>query len=79
MIFQPLLVALKAKDWEPALKFTVCKTVVQLCQAPVDRIPSVPYTRVPPALLSCKVPLPLSLAMRYNTVYILVVGIVMAR
>ncbi len=78
LIFQPPLMAFRAKDWEPALRLTVCKTVVQACQAPMDGMLSVPYTGIPPALSSCKVPPQLRLATWYATVYVPVAGIVTA-
>ena len=78
LMFQPPLVALMPKGIEPALKVTVCETVVQLCQAPVEGMLRVPYTGVPPALSSCNLPPPLKLATRYDTVYTPVVGIVTA-
>ena len=53
LMFQPPLVALMPKGIEPALKVTVCETVVQLCQAPVEGMLRVPYTGVPPALWWC--------------------------
>ena len=76
LIFQPSHtwpMALMPKDWEPAFRFTVCETVVHFCIPPVLRIKSDPYTGVPPALSSCKLPPLQILATRYATVYIPVV------
>ena len=77
LIFQPPPVALMPICSDPALRFTVCETVVQLCQPSVDGMTNVSYTCVPPALSSCK-PQPQP-ATRYDTVYVPVVGIVTAR
>ena len=62
--FQPPLVALMPKIWEPASRFTVCEIVCQFCQPPVTGMLSDPYTCVPPAFSNCKLPPPLRLATR---------------
>ena len=75
-MFQPPVVALMPMGKDPALRFTVCETVVQLCQPPVHGTTSVPYTGVPPALSNCMPPP--QPATRYETVYVPVVGIITA-
>ncbi len=66
-IFQPPPVAKMPNSIGPAFRLTVCETVCQVCQPPVLRMLTVPYTCVPPAFSSRKLPPLPPLATRYST------------